>query len=268
MLRKILRDEVVEPLRVRLAERLGSVSLFGSAVPYLEDPDLPLLANVNLLVVVDGFDLEVSEAIRAVLAPRDQDSWMVTLMAEAELGEMAQVFPVEMLELVSRHVCLFGRDPLARLHVPGENREQQIRFEVLSKRQALRNLLLVRAPSEAEVGERLLSMAQAFGPLARGLLATRGIEVEGLEAVLVWLGTRAGLSPAGAEAVRDLQATREDRRRPAAGEKRTILEAFLEAWDCLAALPGAVRRRALPGSGAGRRRLRPSLRGRRRDRRR
>lgn len=242
-LRALLREELVQPLEEALGDRLRTVLVFGSAVPYLGAPEVPLLANVNLLVLVDGFDLEVAEALRRVMAPRDNQDWAVTLAAWGELPELARVFPLEVAALRRSRCLLHGSDPLGGVHPREQSLETQVRFEVLSKRQALRNILLQRAPSEPEVGEVLLDMAQAYLPLARGLLRARGIRLEALEEVLAWLQRHAGLGAAGAEALRDLQATREDRRRPASGEKRTILEAWLQAWDCLVDLPRRVAHR-------------------------
>jgi hypothetical protein len=241
MIEKMLQEYLVVPLSKKLGGRLRSVLLFGSAVAYLEEPDPPLLADWNVLVVVDRVDLGVTEAIRPWLRNRDLEVVALTLLEAGELGEMARVFPVELKEIRGARKVLFGEDPFRFSHVPEQNLEHQVRFEVLSKRQFLRSLLLRRSPSQPEVGAHLLSMAQSFAPLARQLLGSRGVDLASREEILLWLIQHADLSLAGAEAVRDLQGTREDRRRPAAAEKRLILEAFLEAWECLVRLPHRVR---------------------------
>jgi hypothetical protein len=129
----------------------------------------------------------------------------------------------------------------------------------------LRSLLATRAPTDPEVGRQVLGMQKAFAPLVRYLLEARGTRPPASkEELLVLLVARHGLPAEGAEALRDLQATHEERRRPAAHEKRRILEAFLGAWDWLAAQPRRPRvRRARRG-----RRAPPSGRGRGRSRRR
>lgn len=233
-LREELEHEVVGPVRARLGGRLVAVVCYGSAVEHLDADPQPLLGDVDVAFVVDAVDLELTDLLRKVLARRDLDPLDVVLLARAELPRLAELFPAETLGILRRREVLEGPDPFAGLEVPLANLRHQIGYELASHRQALFQELLRSAATEEAVGERLLDMVVAFRTLGAVLLPLVGApEPASLEDLLAALGEEGDLSARGAEAVRDLQATREDRRRPARGEKREILEAFLEAFDCL-----------------------------------
>lgn len=265
MIRRTLLEVLIRPLAERLGERWVGAILFGSAIRYLDREDPPLLADVNLALVVDRYDLAVAEAVRPLLAHRDLEMLRVVVLAEPELARTLATFPVEARELRARRVLLHGRDPFVGAPDLAADLEHQVAFEVHSKRAALRSLLAGTAPTDHAVGVQLLGMGKAFAPLARSLLRARGVAPPpSKEELLVLLVERFGLPVEGAEALRDLQATHEDRRRPASREKRAILEAFLLAWDWLASMPRIHRRRSPQAPRRSPRRVRARRRARRR----
>lgn len=264
MLRRLLEEQLLDPLEKAWGARLRAAVIVGSASGFMDAPDPPLLGDVNLVLVVDVVDLGLLGELRRHLAPRDLEDLEVLLLAEHELPSLLRTFPLEAGALRRRRLVLKGRDPFAGLRPEPWMAEHQAASEVLAHRQRLRAVLAMHAPTEPDTGRVALEMSRAFLALARHLLQARGVEPgPGLEDLLAWLQARARLSDAGAEAIRDLRATREDRRRPAAMEKRALLAGLLEAWDCLGHLVADWRPRR-----QGARRAPRRLRGRERRRRR
>ena len=265
MLRRLLEEQLLEPLGKAWGARLRAAVIVGSAVPYMDSPDPPLLGDVNLLLVVDAVDLALLGELRAHLVPRDLEDLEVLLLAADELPAMVRTFPLEGAAAQRNRLVLRGADPFVGLRPEPRMGEHQAAAEVLAHRQRLRAVLAMYAPTEPSTGRAALEMSRAFLALARNLLHLRGVDPgPGLEDLLAWLKARAHLSDLGAEAIRDLRATREDRRRPAAMEKRALLEGLLAAWDCLAGLVAAWRPRARGQARAGRGRRRLRARDRRR----
>lgn len=237
MLRALLEEQLLAPLAETWGPRLRAAVIVGSGVEYMDSPDPPLLGDVNLVLVVDAVDLALLGELRKAMVSRDLEDLEVLLVAEGELPAMLRTFPLEAGALARQRRVLRGRDPFAGFRPEPAMGEHQAAAEVLAHRQRLRAVLAFHGPTEPSTGRAALEMSRAFLALARNLLRLRGVDPgPGLEDLLAWLQARARLSDAGAEAIRDLRATREDRRRPAAMEKRVLLEGLLEAWDCLAGL--------------------------------
>ncbi len=243
-IRQILTDELLSPLADSLKESLQSVVLYGNSVPFLEDPNPPLLGDVNILLILKEASLEALDVIRKILVTRNLEMVELVILDQKELEALPLVFPLEFQEVLSSRFVLMGVDPWAKRKPNPQNIEHQIQFELASKLHALRAVLARLGPTEPGVGVRLVAMARAFLPLARRLLESRGVFLKDpqLETVLAHLSTPMStaegsrpqvLCAEGAEAVRELRATFQDRRRPSDGEKRQILEAFLKAWKAL-----------------------------------
>ncbi len=239
MLRRDLMRNAVNPLVRRLGSRLVSAIVHGSAVAHLDEDDPPLIADLNLLLVLDRFDLAAADGLRSVFSSRKLEGYLATPVAEPDLPRMAAVFPVETLDLLEAYEVVSGTDPLRGLSVDRTHLEHQVRFELLSKRQALRTMLAAAGPTDPGFQASLASVFPALRSLSRRWLELRGTPVgPGLEDLLEGLRLALDLGPEPLEAFRELQAVREDRRRAARHEAHRLTGAFLDGLDRL--VDGAV----------------------------
>lgn len=120
-------------------------------------------SDVNLLVLLRDTSRRTLEAI----APALKTAWRAVrveplILGVGEIGRMADVFPVKVLEMQSHHVVLFGDDPLTGLEIKREH--LRLRVE-----QELRNLLLrLRRRYLSVVGDDF-AMSAALSGAARSL---------------------------------------------------------------------------------------------------
>lgn len=232
MLRDDLDKLLVRPLKKALGEDLVSLTLFGSALDHLEDEETPLLADFNVLAVLRAVDLASAGRLRKPLAHRDLERVRLVILGEGELPRLAEVFPLETRDMARRREVLHGPDPLEGVVVTGAGLLHQVRLELATRRQQLLALCVTHGPTEDPVGRQARSMTGALRTLARPLLELRGVEVgPRLEDLLAALAAAAGLDEVEQEALRDLQATREDRRRPAHREKGILVRALASGWQ-------------------------------------
>lgn len=154
----------LETLRTNLAaaagDKLAALIVFGSVA---RGRYRPKQSDVNVAVLLRDTSRGTLEAITPAL----KAAWRAVvvepmILGVDEIGRMADIFPVKLLEIQSHHVVLHGDDPLAGLEI---NREHlRLRTE-----QELRNLLLrLRRRYISIVGDDR-AMSAALADAARSL---------------------------------------------------------------------------------------------------
>ncbi len=149
-----------------LGERLASVVLYGSAASGLRADKG---SDYNLLLVLARTDLETLTRLSDLFrkwskagnpAPR--------VFTEAGLAGSADVFPIEMLDLLDAHKILVGKNVVSGIAVSRANLRHQVEFELRGKLLALRGAVIASGGCEKKIAAALVA---AYSPLASNLRA-------------------------------------------------------------------------------------------------
>jgi hypothetical protein len=165
-------NDFVTRLQQAAGANLQSVILYGSAATAEFFPEF---SDVNLLCIFG----ETSFPSLAKLAPV-MESWnkkkypTPLVMTIEELRRSADVFAIELLDMVEHHRVLFGNDVLNGFSVPMHLHRAQVEYELREKLILLRQRLLLAGGNKSKLWELLLSSLPAFATLFRHALITLG----------------------------------------------------------------------------------------------
>jgi hypothetical protein len=158
-----------------LGPALQAVILYGSAV---RGEYLPDRSNLNLLLVLETFDVELLRRYSKRHRPWSKERIVVPLMlSQTELKDAAQLFPLEYAEMQDQHVLLAGDDPLMDLMIDLERLWLQCRQEIAGNLIRLRQRLVEGAGSPEAIAILLVLSLTAVLPCLRGVLRVRGRSV-------------------------------------------------------------------------------------------
>ncbi len=160
------------PVRTALGPGFLSAYITGSALTHGFDPKH---SHVNLLVVARALDPDVLDRIAAAAPesrklPRIDPLYMTHEQVKASLD----VFPIEWLDVIERHLLLEGEDVLEGLDVPRTYLRLQCEHELRAKHLRLRHEYLASARKPERLAEVLARMTSGFHTLFRTLLRLRG----------------------------------------------------------------------------------------------
>ena len=165
-------DDFVTRLQQGAGANLQSVILYGSAATA---EFVAEFSDVNLLCILG----ETSFPALAKLAPvmewwskRKHPTPLV--MTLEELRRSADVFAIELLDMLEHHRVLFGNDVLKGLSVPMQLHRAQVEYELREKLILLRQRVLLAAGDKSKLWDLLLSSLAAFATLFRHVLITLG----------------------------------------------------------------------------------------------
>ena len=153
---------------------IESIILFGSAAT----GDFHTgLSDVNLFCLLR----DTSFAALQRLAPavkwwEGQRQPPPLCMTRHELERSADVFTIELLDMVQHHRALFGDDVLMGLHIPMNLHRIQVEYELREKLMLLRQHVLVAAGNDARLWDVLLHSVPSFATLFRHALILLGAE--------------------------------------------------------------------------------------------
>jgi len=165
-------DDFVTRLQQAAGANLQSVILYGSAA---SAEFVVEFSDVNLLCILG----ETSFPALAKLAPvmewwsKKKHSTPLVMTLE-ELRRSADVFAIELLDMLEHHRVLFGNDVLKGLSVPMHLHRAQVEYELREKSILLRQRVLLAAGDKSKLWELLLSSLPAFATLFRHVLITLG----------------------------------------------------------------------------------------------
>src|SRR6266704_884518 len=152
--------EFVERLKSAGGTNLQCVALFGSAV---SEEFHSGFSDINLLCVVR----ELSAAALDALAPAVQ--WWIgnrhpapLIFAAKEMGNIASVFPIEMLDVRQQHRLLYGEDIFRGLQVPMDRHRVQLDHELRTKLLFLGQHYLRACGNDEQVRHLMLDSASNF----------------------------------------------------------------------------------------------------------
>ncbi len=140
-------EEFSQKCEAALGNRLKAVVLYGSAVTgdFIEKK-----SGYNMLVVAEAWTPEVMNSFRKLAQNwMRADNPMPLFFTPARLKNSADVFPMEMLDILEAHRVLHGQDPLQGVEVNPQHLRHQVEFELRSKLMALRQGYVgLRKPSK------------------------------------------------------------------------------------------------------------------------
>ncbi len=165
--RDVLAD-FLQSLVADIGPQLKSVVLFGSAAEGRMRPT----SDVNLLVLADCIDESRLGALREPLrSARAAVGLTVMFVEESEFSDACEAFALKFADIKSRHVVLYGGDPLAESQIPRAAAVRRLRQVLLNLKIRLRE----RYALDGDMNDRIAAvLADLTGPLrvsAAALLA-------------------------------------------------------------------------------------------------
>jgi hypothetical protein len=189
-------SEIIAGLSLALGDGLRSLVLYG---PAARGEKASGDQELHLLVVLADLDLDTLTAAGPSLrrwVGRDRPT--PRLFTQATLRQTADVFPIELAEIVERHLVLHGSDPLAALPaLDGENLRLQCERELREKLMRLQEGYALSRGKEADLARLIASSFAAFALVFRGCVRLLGDVAPdtGLGAAEAF-SRRAGIDPA------------------------------------------------------------------------
>jgi hypothetical protein len=164
----------IEPVRTALGPEFLSAYLTGSV---LSQGFNVAHSRINVLIVArslapDALDRLATSIPESKKGPQFDPMFMTRDQMLASLD----VFPIEWLDLIERHLRLEGEDVFAGVEVPRTYLRLQCEHELRSKHLRLRHEYLASARRPERLAEVLARLASGFHTLFRTLLRLRGEE--------------------------------------------------------------------------------------------
>jgi predicted nucleotidyltransferase len=165
-------QKMVGSLRNRLADRLVSVVLYGSAA---RGDYQKAASDFNLIVVVDDLEPATLELLTPIVSRWTKDKQPFPRFFTPKLiSEATDVFPIEFLDIQSHHTILFGSDPFAAVEIRKDHLRLQCERELREKMMRLREgFMEARGKKKALIG-LCTSSYSTFVALFRGCLHLLG----------------------------------------------------------------------------------------------
>ena len=166
---------LVDGLQAALGPRLEAVVLYGSAA---RDDYRQGTSDLNVAVVAATLDPATLEALtRPILEWVMAKQTPPRLLTRAILAASLDVFPVEILDLRTHHVALYGASPLPGLAIRTEALRVQCERELREKLMRLREGYVTAHASKTALRSLLVDSYTSFIALFRGCLHLLGAPV-------------------------------------------------------------------------------------------
>jgi predicted nucleotidyltransferase len=191
-----LLQRYVKETTALLGSQLEGIVLYGSAV---RGEFLPGRSNINLLLMVSGYDREVLRRYAKTHKRWSREQFVVPLvLTEPELTRPGLVFPLEYLEIQEQHRVLWGRDPFIGLHIDRTHLAYQVRQELQGNLVRLRQRFIEGGGTEEAIAMLLPLSLTALLPCLRGLQRLAGQPpLFQSDALLAGIQTMTGIDLAG-----------------------------------------------------------------------
>jgi hypothetical protein len=162
------------PVRDALGTDFLAAYLTGSVLSSGFDPKH---SRVNVLVVARALGPDVLDRLAAAIpVTRKTPHFEPLFLARDQIGPSLDVFPMEWLDLIERHMRLEGEDVFAGVQVPRTWLRHQCEHELRGKHIRLRQEYLASGGRAERLREVLSRFASGFHTLFRTLLRLRGEE--------------------------------------------------------------------------------------------
>jgi hypothetical protein len=223
--------QLVERLSAAAGQNLVALVLHGSAV---SDEFHPQFSDVNILAVVRELSAGAMQALSPVLNWWTGLKYAVPLFFTAdELRSVADVFPIEMIDIKLRHRILYGDEIFAQLEVSMELHRVQLEHEIRTKLLFLREHYMQFSQDAAKVRHLMVDSVSNFLALFRHTLIAMG-ETPPLHKAEVAqrIAARLGFDPAPLQQLLDV---RQHKLKPEVLELPQAFAAYLRAIETVVA---------------------------------
>lgn len=217
------------PVRAALDADFVSAYLTGSVLNTGFDAER---SHINLLIVSRTLDTALLDRLApSIPKTRKAPHFEPLFMTREQMSASLDVFPIEWLDIVERHMRLEGDDVFTGIEVPRTYLRLQCEHELRGKLIRLRQEYLASTGNPARLAEVLARLASGFNTLFRTLLRLRGEETPAsTERVIERLADAYGLD---ARALLGAHLLRHAGKRPADAAVRDMYRAFLTEIDRL-----------------------------------
>jgi len=230
-------SDFVSRARDAAGANLDSIVLYGSAVAGDFHPDF---SNLNFLCVLRDTSLVALTALHSLAKWWDaQKQPPPLLLTRSELRCSADVFPIELMDMLQNHRVLFGDDPFTGLEVSPHNHRAQVEYELREKLILLRRHITLAGGHEKRLQDLLLRSVPSIATLFRhALIATGNAAPVSKDEAVRALAKQVHFDPAAVESALDIRA------HPSASRKldvNDLLSKYLSAVEqVIAAVDQAV----------------------------
>ncbi|MFN8060274.1 MAG: nucleotidyltransferase domain-containing protein [Vicinamibacterales bacterium] len=164
----------VEALSQALGDRLSAVVLYGSAA---RGDYTRTVSDFNVLVVLADTEPGTLERLKAPFeAWRRERQPVPRIFGRATVGASADVFPIEYLEILQRHVVLHGSDPFEGMTVRPDYLRLQCERELREKLMRLTEAYVEAHDAEKDLRRLMVESYSVFAAIFRGCLRLLGGE--------------------------------------------------------------------------------------------
>ena len=163
-----------EELTELLGDKLYSITLYGSAATGVEYQ--PEASDLNVLIVLGEISPDVLQGVRGVLQRYRRLPLEPVLLAQTQLAQLPQRYPLEAWEIQESRKVLHGADIAADWTVDLGDLARQLQSELLGKVVALRSLYLEMGSNARvrDLEEALSGLIAPYRALMRALLRLLG----------------------------------------------------------------------------------------------
>ncbi|MGB0745311.1 MAG: hypothetical protein ACPGSB_12370, partial [Opitutales bacterium] len=161
-------EAYTESLKTSLGEKLQAVLLYGSSAAgdYIEGR-----SDYNVLLLASDWSVGTLDAIHEATGKWQKAGNPAPLcFTPQRLKDAADVFPLEMLDILESHRVLHGEDLLSGIKVDPRNLRHQVEFELRSKLLKLRQAYLQMRKPEKALPELMGQSISSIQAVFRGAL--------------------------------------------------------------------------------------------------
>lgn len=161
-------ETFTQSIQEALGDALQAVVLYGSSAAgdYIEGR-----SDYNVLLLSEDWSLPRLEALRGASAKWQEAGNPAPLcFTPKRFKDAADVFPMEMLDIVDSHRVLHGDDPVTAIQVDRAHLRHQVEFELRSKLLKLRQAYLQLRKPEKDLHRLLVDSLSSLQTVCRGAL--------------------------------------------------------------------------------------------------
>src|SRR5262245_32774671 len=176
-------EELVEDLKQAHGDNLVSVILYGSHGRRVSSLESPAIippspgSNQDILVVLNHVDpVGLKRSRHIVERWRESGNPLPLYIGRDEIGQSADVFPAEFIDLCRGRQVLAGQDPFDGFRVPDRNLKHQLEYELESKLIRLRTLYMKVSAHPSTLMRLMRDSLVSFSGLFRHVIGLLGHE--------------------------------------------------------------------------------------------
>ncbi|HAV12638.1 MAG TPA: hypothetical protein DCX06_03945 [Opitutae bacterium] len=161
-------ETFTESVQQALGDKLQAVVLYGSSAAgdYIEGR-----SDYNVLLLANDWSVATLNAMRNVTGKWQEAGNPAPLcFTPQRFKDAADVFPMEMLDIIDAHRVLLGDDPVSAITVDRSHLRHQVEFELRSKLLKLRQSYLQMRKPEKALPQLLVDSLSSLQAVSRGAL--------------------------------------------------------------------------------------------------